>query len=85
MNVSLPSSLRSFVDQQVSAKGYTSASEFVRELIRKARERAFAEERVEQLLLDGIESGPSEPFNADFFDQLRSRIRATRDAKNEAS
>ena len=34
INVSLPGSLRAFVDGQVSAEGYTSASEFVRELIR---------------------------------------------------
>ena len=36
MNISLPDSLKSFVDDQVSQRGYGTSSEYVRELIRKA-------------------------------------------------
>lgn len=39
MNVSLPEALRAFVDDEVRARGYTSASEFVRELLREAKQR----------------------------------------------
>jgi antitoxin ParD1/3/4 len=35
MNISLPEGLKSFVDQQVSTRGYGTSSEYVRELIRK--------------------------------------------------
>ncbi len=35
MNISLPESLRSFVDEQVSRRGYGTSSEYFRELIRK--------------------------------------------------
>jgi antitoxin ParD1/3/4 len=35
MNISLPDTLKSFVDDQVSARGYGPSSEYVRELIRK--------------------------------------------------
>jgi len=35
MNISLPDGMKSFVDQQVSARGYGTSSEYVRELIRK--------------------------------------------------
>jgi antitoxin ParD1/3/4 len=38
MNVSLPASLKSFVDEQVSQRGYGTSSEYVRELIRKDQE-----------------------------------------------
>ena len=35
MNISLPDSLKSFVDEQVTKRGYGTSSEYVRELIRK--------------------------------------------------
>ena len=33
MNISLPDTLKSFVDEQVSQRGYGTSSEYVRELI----------------------------------------------------
>jgi antitoxin ParD1/3/4 len=35
MNISLPETLKSFVDQQISDRVYGTSSEYVRELIRK--------------------------------------------------
>jgi len=35
MNISLPETLKAFVDEQVSRRGYGTSSEYVRELIRK--------------------------------------------------
>ena len=35
MNISLPETLKSFVDQQVAGRGFGTSSEYVRELIRK--------------------------------------------------
>jgi antitoxin ParD1/3/4 len=35
MNISLPDTLKSFVDEQVGQRGYGTSSEYVRELIRK--------------------------------------------------
>ena len=34
MNISLPDTLKSFVDEQVGQRGYGTSSEYVRELIR---------------------------------------------------
>lgn len=55
MNISLPEPLKQFVDGQVAAGRYSSASEYVRELIR-ADEKRKAEERLEALLLEGLQS-----------------------------
>ncbi len=55
MNVSLPESLRRYAEQR-AAKGYSSVSEYFRELIRQDQKRAD-EDRLEALLLEGIESG----------------------------
>lgn len=55
MNISPPDDLKAFVDQQAQ-HGYSSASEFVRELIRNAQKQV-AKEQLEALLLEGLDSG----------------------------
>ena len=57
MNISLSNELREFVDQKLQRDRYSSASEYVRELIREDLKRE-ARERVDQLLLEGLRSGP---------------------------
>ena len=74
MNVSLPKSLRSFVDERVSSSAYTSASEYVRELIRKDRERWAAHDRLEELLLEGLASGPASEWTEDDWVKIRERV-----------
>jgi antitoxin ParD1/3/4 len=71
MNISLPDSLKSFVDEQVARRGYGTCSEYVRELIRKEQERA----RLRELLLDGAASEPGLPVDEEYFDGLRNRTR----------
>lgn len=71
MNISLPEELRSFVDSQVSSGDYTSSSEYVRELLRKERDRVH----LRRLLLDGMESELiDEPMDSHYFDKFRKRI-----------
>ena len=41
MNISLPDTLKNFVDEQVSQRGYGTSSEYVRELIRKDQDRCL--------------------------------------------
>ena len=70
MNISLPDALKAFVDQQVSASGYGTSSEYVRELIRRDQERT----QLRNLLLEGAQSKPSGLADADYFASLRSGI-----------
>jgi antitoxin ParD1/3/4 len=67
MNISLPEPLKEFVDAQISAGRYSSVSEYIRELIRED-ERRKAEERLEALLLEGLESDKSDLTRRDFED-----------------
>jgi antitoxin ParD1/3/4 len=55
MNISLPEPLKDFVDQQIAAGRYSSASEYVRELIRNDEKRK-AEEQIAALLREGLQS-----------------------------
>lgn len=76
MNISLPDPMKTFVDEQVEARGYGSSSEYVRDLIRKDGDR----QRLRGLLLGGAESSPAEPADAAYFDALRARIKGRRSA-----
>ena len=71
MNISLPDSLKAFVDEHVSERGYGTSSEYVRELIRNEQDRS----RLRGLLLDGAASAPSTPADSAYFDALRTRVR----------
>ena len=71
MDISLPDSLKSFVDEQVSERGYGISSEYVRELIRKDQDR----QRLRGLLLAGAASSPAAAADADHFEGLRNRVR----------
>ena len=59
------------MDQQVSARGYSSSSEYVRELIRKDEDR----QRLRGLLLEGATSPPAVTADAGYFGRLRDRVR----------
>jgi antitoxin ParD1/3/4 len=72
MNVSLPQSLKSFVDQQVEQRGYGTSSEYIRELIRKDQDRMH----FRQMLLDGANSPLEGEVDSAYFDQLRQRVNA---------
>jgi antitoxin ParD1/3/4 len=75
MNISLPASLKSFVDRQVAERDYGTSSEYVRELIRRERDR----EELRRLLLDGAASPEAEPADAAYFDKLCERVRGQGD------
>jgi len=71
MNISLPESLRSYVDSRVESGDYSTPSEFVRDLIRRDREQ----EEIEQKLLEGMQTA-SVPVGKDFWSQLRRTAHA---------
>lgn len=74
MNISLPETLKAFVDEQVDQGGYSTSSEYVRALIRRDQDRLH----LRGLLLDGASSTPSAPAGPEYFEALRNRVRAGR-------
>lgn len=71
MNISLPYSLKSFMDEQVDQRGYVTSSEYVRELIRKDQDRLH----LRRLLPVGAESATAAAADAANFATLRDRLR----------
>ena len=70
VTISLPDSLKTFVDAQISTKGYGNVSEYFRSLLRDARAKE-EENRIETLLLEGL-AGRSIPLDSSFWDELRA-------------
>jgi antitoxin ParD1/3/4 len=83
MNISLPEPLKRFVDQQIAGGRYSSVSEYVRALIR-ADEQRKAEERLEALLLEGLQ-GEAAVLTQEDWASIRqealSRVRAAKNAR----
>ena len=67
MNISLPDGLKAFVDERVQSAGYGTSSEYVRELIRRDKDRTQLREHV----LAGVRSGVAGPMDAAYFTKLR--------------
>ena len=72
MNISLPDTLKSLVDEQVSQRGYGTSSEYVRELIRKDHDRLH----LRNLLLKSAGSKAAVPADKSYFDSLREHVRS---------
>ncbi len=84
MNISLTEDLKSFVDSRIKARGYSSGSEYMRDLVRRDEELA-KEERFKNLIQTGLESGPGRPWE-EVKAQMQARVTTHRQhtAKNRA-
>jgi antitoxin ParD1/3/4 len=83
MNISLPETMKDFVDEQVHGGGYGSASEYIRDLVRRDQKQR-AESRLQALLLEGLESGGDIPVTPEFWENLRRDLMARRAKKQTA-
>ena len=73
MNIALPESMKHFVQERVSEGGYSSVSEYVRELIRVDQKRK-TEERIDALLLEGLQSGDAVPVTQEYWDEKKRKL-----------
>lgn len=71
ITISLPDSLKSFVDAQVADKGYGNVSEYFRSLLREAHEND-RQARLQGLLLEGLASGPGQTATPAFWADLKA-------------
>lgn len=73
LNISLPESLKEYVEAQVSEGGYSTPSEYLRELLRRDQKQR-AEEKLEQLLLESLQSGQPIAVTPEFWEQKRTAL-----------
>ncbi|MGA2167360.1 MAG: type II toxin-antitoxin system ParD family antitoxin [Terracidiphilus sp.] len=70
LTISLPDSLKDFIDREVKTKGYGNVSEYVRGLLRDAQAKE-ADARLEALLIEGLTTGEDIPLSPDFWSELK--------------
>ncbi|MGV6809304.1 MAG: type II toxin-antitoxin system ParD family antitoxin [bacterium] len=73
MNISLNDQLKGFVQERITQTGFSNVSDYIRSLIREDQQR-YQQQRLEQLLLEGLDSGKAEQINEQFWQNLQQRI-----------
>lgn len=73
LNISLPELMRDFISEQVATGGYSTASEYIRHLIRQELERV-AKAKLETLLLEGLDSGEPIEITDEWWEQKRTEL-----------
>ena len=71
MNISLPPSLKKWVQRHVAKNGYDTADEFVIDMLRREQAQE-ARARIDARLLEAIDSGESTPMTAKDWDRIRA-------------
>jgi antitoxin ParD1/3/4 len=74
VTISLPESLKEFIDRQLATKGYGNVSEYFRSLLRDAQKEE-EEARLEVLLLEGLTNGDNIPMTPEFWRDLKVEAR----------
>lgn len=70
LTISLPDSLKEFIEREVHTKGYGNVSEYVRGLLRDAQAKE-ADARLESLLIEGLSKGEDIPLSPEFWSELK--------------
>jgi antitoxin ParD1/3/4 len=79
LNVSIPPALKSWIDHRVAEGRYSSASDYVRDLVRRDQESEPNDvEWVKAMLAEGLASGVSDEKPETIIDNIIARRRARR-------
>jgi antitoxin ParD1/3/4 len=81
MNISLPDPMKEYVEERVSAGAYSSASEYVRELVR-ADQKRHAKEQLEQILLNAVNSGDPLEVTPEMLEDIKLKLRVRSAQRN---
>lgn len=79
VNISLPDQMKQYIEQRIGEGGYHTTSEYFRDLVREDQKRR-AEERLESLLLQGLES-PAGAWTKEDADHVKNAVRERLAAK----
>lgn len=69
MNISLPDPMKQFVEERVSSGEYSTASEYIRQLVR-ADQKHKAKEKLEELMLEALQE-PAEEVTPESWEELK--------------
>ena len=72
LNISLPDNLREWIDARIKQGDYNSASDYLRDLIRSDQKKHI---KLEDILLEGINSGAAVEVTPSFWEKKRQQLK----------
>ncbi len=70
-NIHLSEAARAYAEAKAREAGLATADEVVEALVRKAIRREERQKRLEELLLEGLNSGPGKPMTSETWVEMR--------------
>ena len=74
MNISLPEDMKTFIESEAARKGFGTVSEYMQTIIREAQERTARCNHVDSLLLEGLDSGATTPWDSSDWDSVQRQV-----------
>ena len=74
MNISLPESMKAFIEEQAAKTGFGTVSEYMRTIIREVQEQERHRQEVRDKLLEAVRSSPSTPMTTEDWDGIRREV-----------
>ncbi len=72
INISIPDTMKTAVEEVMAAEGYGNTSEFFRDLVRNYLKQR-QEQKLEALLLESVEAGDFSPLTKADFEKIKQR------------
>jgi len=83
LTLTLPDRAIEFIQEQVASGRYSSASEFITELIENSQP-VIASDRLAELVREGMESGPGVEVTDEYWDGLSEKVRSEAERRRTA-
>ena len=75
INISLPDTMKAFIDDRIAEDGYSTASEYFLELVRQDQQRK-EQKKLEAVLLERLQGDDWQEMSQPDWDSLRQELRA---------
>jgi antitoxin ParD1/3/4 len=82
LTITLPESLKAFVEAEVAAGGHADATGYIQDLLLKESRKHKGREKVEALLEEGINSGESTEWTSQDWEFIRREVQQRLAKKN---
>ena len=83
LEIQMPDSTEQFIQEQVAAGKFASASEYVVDLVEQDRQRA-ARKDLQELLLTGLQSGPGIEVTPEYWEEKKQAWRSRHQGKADS-
>lgn len=71
MTLTLPDPMKDFLEDQAARQGFATVSDYLQSVIREVQGEPADRDRVDALLLEGLDSGPATPMTPEDWDEIR--------------